>query len=75
MLVGSVSTRTMENGAHRRRGGRQSWTVAEAGLGSGPLPDLVFCSRSRAATKFSKSMAVTTPEHRLPLTGLLTAVA
>lgn len=60
MLVGSVSTRAKENGAHRRRGGRQSWTVAEAGLGSGPLPDLVFCSRSRAATKFSKSMAVTT---------------
>lgn len=35
----------------------QSWTT----LDSKAFADFVFWSRSRAATKFSRSMAVTTP--------------
>lgn len=39
----------------------QDWAAAPAPLASRALPGFVFWIRSRAATKLSKSMAVTTP--------------
>lgn len=41
--------------------GTQSWAAAPPALGAKALADFVFGSRSWAATKFSRSMAVTTP--------------
>lgn len=50
-----------EGAPSRQCVGSQGWGAAPAALAPKALPDFVFWSRSRAATKFSKSMAVTTP--------------
>lgn len=56
-----LCSQTQKRADTRRRGRGQSCAAAPAAPGSVALPGLVFRSRSRAATKLSKSMAVTTP--------------